>query len=191
MPRWKSARENFSLGPCRLSSFWPQPRRSVSTFRCCLIRPDDRDRAPFADEDGLGAEADLDGPDGGPDAGGVDVDQHRRGPVVGHDLDGHPGGRDLPDVLAEEGLDGLGVLVGDEAEAELRPGLAGQDRLGPGPGVAAEEAVDVAGRPGPLPFEGGVAVLADQARSRPGRPGTRPPRTAAWRTRPAPSPPAA
>ncbi len=39
MPRWKSASENFSLGPCRLSSFWPQPRSSVSTPRCCLMSP--------------------------------------------------------------------------------------------------------------------------------------------------------
>ena len=47
-----------------------------------LDQPDDRDRAPLADEDGLGAEAGLDGADRGPDAGRVDIDQDRRRPVM-------------------------------------------------------------------------------------------------------------
>ena len=60
MPRWKSARENFSFGLCVLSSFWPQPSSSVSAPRTRGECGDDRDRAPFADEDRPRAEARLD-----------------------------------------------------------------------------------------------------------------------------------
>ena len=67
-------------------------------------------------------------------------------------------------MLAELAVDGLGVLVGDEPEAQLGPGLAGEHGLGPGPGIAAEDAVDVAGRPGPLPLERRVAGLAVERR---------------------------
>ena len=85
----------------------------------------------------------------------------------------------------------LGSWSGTRRKLSLAPGLAGEDRLGARALVAAVEAVDVAGRPGPLPLERRVAGLALQRRDAEARPGTRPPRTAAWRTRPAPSPPAA
>ncbi len=75
---------------------------------------------------------------------------------------GHARRADRLDVGPELRGDRLRVLVGHEPEAQLRAGHAGQDRLGPGPLVAAVEAVDVAGRPGPLPLQGRVAGLALQ-----------------------------
>ena len=91
MPRWKSAMENFSLGPCRLSSFWPQPKSSVSTPRCCLMSPTTGIEPPSRMKTGLVPKPVFDGADGGPDPGCIDVDEDGRRPVMGHDLIGHAG----------------------------------------------------------------------------------------------------
>ena len=119
-------------------------------FQVLLEQSHDRNRPPFADEDRLAAETCLDGPDRGPEAGAIDADQHRRRTVMGDDLDGNPRWSYLADVGAEKLADGLGILVGNEPETELCPGLAGQDRLGAGARIAAEEAVDIASWASPL-----------------------------------------
>ena len=67
-------------------------------------------------------------------------------------------------MLPELPFDRLGILVGNQPETELRPRLAREHRLGPGSGITAENAVDIAGRPGPLPLERGVSLLALQGR---------------------------
>ena len=152
-----------------------------------LDEPDDRDRAPLANENGPGAEAGLDRADRGLDAGRFDIDQDGRRTVVADDLVGHARRADLRDVFPELPLDRLGVLVGNQAETELGAPLAGQHGLGAGAGVTAEDAVDVARGPGPLPLERGVAGLTLQGGNAEDRPETRPPKRPAWRTRPAPS----
>ena len=123
--------------------------------------------------------------------GRIDIDQDGRRPVMGDDLVRHAGRADPGDVFAELPLDRLGVLVGNQPEAELGAGLAGQHGLGAGAGVAAEDSVDVARRPGPLPLERGVAGLAVQARDTPRSAWNSASEKAAWRTRHAPSPRAA
>ena len=134
MPRWKSARENFSLGPWRLSSFWPQPSRRVSTPSCVLEQADDGDRAPFADEDGGLAEARLDGADRGADAGALDVDQHGRGAVVVDDLvASRPGGQTAATWARNCSATVLGSWSGTSRKLSFAPALQGRTVLGPGP----------------------------------------------------------
>ena len=57
------------------------------------------------------------------------------------------------EVRAQRLLDLGRVLIGNESEAELHAGLGGQHRLGPAALVTAPDAVDVAGRTRPAPFE--------------------------------------
>ena len=83
---------------------------------------------------GLVAKAGLDRADRRLDAGGIDIDQNGRRTVMGDDLVGHARRADPGDVLPELPLDRLGVLVGNQAEAELRARLARKHRLGAGPG---------------------------------------------------------
>ena len=97
---------------------------------------------------------------------GVSVLTRTAGAVMGQNLVGDPGRAHLRHVVAELPLDALRVLIGDQAEAELRAGLARQDGLGPGPGITAEDPVDVTRRSGPFPLERRVAGLALQARHR-------------------------
>ena len=72
-----------------------------------------------------------------------------------------PGGVQLGQPALQPGGDLGRVLVGDQAEAELGAGRAGQDGLGPFALIAAPQAVDVEGGAGPAAFQGGVARLAD------------------------------
>ena len=133
--------------------------------RCCLSRPTTGIEPPSRMKTGLGAEARLDGPDRGAEAGGVDVDQHGRRPVVRDDLDGHARRADRPRrARGRARRSVLGSWSGTRRKLSFAPALQGRTVLGPGPGVAAVEAVDVAGRPGPLPLERGVARLARQGR---------------------------
>ena len=124
-----------------------------------MISPDDRNRASLANEDWPGAEAGLDRTDRGLDAGRIDIDQDGRSAVVADDLVSHAGRADLGDVFLELPRDRLGVLVGNQAEAELGAPLAREHGLGSGAGITAEDAVDIARRPGPLPLERGIAGL--------------------------------
>ena len=133
-----------------------------------LEQADDGDRAPFADEDRRACRSPpRSARDRRVDAGAVDGDQHGGRALVIDDLVGDARRADGLDVRPELPATVLGVLVGHEAEAELRAGLAGQDRLGARPLVAAEEPVDVAGRPGPVALERRVARLAFERRARP------------------------
>src|SRR5208337_2124307 len=92
------------------------------------------------------------------------ADQHGRSTLLSDHLDGDSRWSELADVRTQELTDCLGVLVGYEPKTELRPCLAGQDSLGPGSGVAAEESVHVAGGASPLPLERGVAFLSHHGR---------------------------
>ena len=94
MPRWKSASENFSLGPWRLSSFWPQPRSRVSTPRCCLISPTTGIEPPSRMKTGLVPKPASTARTAARTPGRVDIDQDGRRPVVGDDLVGHAGRAD-------------------------------------------------------------------------------------------------
>ena len=78
MPRWKSARQNFSLGLCVLSSSRPQPNSKRIDSQQFVKGRHDRNRAPFAHEDRLAAEALLDRPRGGRHVGAVQRHDHAR-----------------------------------------------------------------------------------------------------------------
>ncbi len=133
-------------------------------FQVLLDQSHHRNRSPLADENRLAAEPCLDGPDRGPETGTIHADQHGRRTLMGDDLDGNSGWSDLPDVGAKELADGRRLLVGYQPKTELRSRLAGENRLGSGSRIAAEQAVDIAGGSSPLPLERGVAILAHQSR---------------------------
>ncbi len=86
MPRWKSARENFSLGLWQLSSSWPQPIKQRVGLEPLVEGGDDRNRAALAGEDGAAAEGVLDGAGGGLDVGAVQRHQHAGGAVQADDF---------------------------------------------------------------------------------------------------------
>lgn len=73
-------------------------------------------------------------------------------PDTGRDLCLGPG----PDHL----LDAVGVLAGDQPEADLHQGGGRNDRLASGALVAASDAVDLGGGAGPDAFQRGVSGLA-------------------------------
>ena len=152
------------VGPVQVVVVLAPAQKQGVDAQLLLDQADDRNRAPFADEDGLRAETGLDRPDGGPHARGIGVDQNGRRTVVGDDLISHALGADPRDVLAELFLDGLRVLVGNQPEAELGAGLAGEHGLGAGAGITAEDPVDVAGGPRPFPLQRREAGLAFEAR---------------------------
>ena len=131
MPRWKSARENFSLGLCVLSSSRPQPSSSVSTPSRSRKVVDDRDRAPFADEDRRRAEALLDRPRGGCDVRTVERHDDARARRGSRSAPSRcPAGSGLSRNCFSAAAIFCGILVRHQAEAELRAGSRRQHRLG-------------------------------------------------------------
>src|SRR5271157_5277140 len=71
-------------------------------FQVLLEQPHNRNGASLADEDRLGAEARLDGPDRGPEAGAVDADQHGRCTLMSDHLDGNSWWSELADMRRSE-----------------------------------------------------------------------------------------
>ena len=66
-------------------------------------------------------------------------------------------------MVAELLLDGLRILVGNQAEAELGSGLAREHGLGPGAGISSVDPVNVARRPRPFSLQRREAGFAFQA----------------------------
>ena len=77
-----------------------------------------------------------------------------------------PGGHSSRKQLSQRRGDLLRILIRHQAEAELRAGPGRQHRLGPFALIAAPEAVDVEGRPGPAAFERREAFFAARRRRR-------------------------
>src|SRR6478609_8950889 len=76
------------------------------------------------------------------------IRRHRqsRGAGMADELGRDVVGQAVADELMERGRDPDRVLIADEAEGHLGRGLAGDDGLAALPGIAAPDAVDVAGR---------------------------------------------
>ena len=121
-----------------------------------LDEPDNRNRAPLANENRPRTKAGLDGADRSLDARRFRIDDDGRRTVMTDDLISHTRRTNLRDMFVELPLDRLGVLVGHQPETELGTPLARQYGLGARTGITAEDPVDIAGGPGPLPFERGI-----------------------------------
>ena len=120
----------------------------------------DRDRSAALDQFGLLAGRAFDGASGGREV--RRRGRHRRRETLAV-IDELPTAtrRGLRATPREEALGNLlGILIGNEAEADLGFGDGGDDGLRALAGVAAVDAVDVAGGSAPLAFERGEAVLA-------------------------------
>ena len=182
---------NFSFGECRPSSFSPKPSSRTGHLRTDANVGDDGDRSPLADPHRPRAPDLLHGVESGVDDRALDLHDDGVAAVERGHLDGDPRRRDRLDVRGEQLGDLLRVLIGNEAHRHLGAAPGGEDGLRPLPHVAAEDAVDVAGRPRPGALAGGVPLLAEQRRGRRAPCGRRPRPTAAWRTPRAPSPRAA
>ena len=89
MPRWKSARRELLVGAVQVIVVLAPAQEQGVDPQVLLDQPHDGNRAPLADENRLGAEPGLDGPDRGPETGSFDIDQHGRRAVVGDHLVGH------------------------------------------------------------------------------------------------------
>ena len=153
MPRWKSARQNFSFGLCVLSSSSPQPKSSVSTPSNSRKVATTGIEPPSRMKTGARAEGPLDRPTGGGHPGAVQ--RHHDGRRAVHVDQFHFDARraERAQVPLQCGGDLVGILPRHQAKAELGPGPGGQDRLGPFALIAAPQAVDVERRPGPAALE--------------------------------------
>ena len=134
IPRWKSARENFSFGPVQVVVVLAPAEQEGIDAELVLEQADDGDRAPLADEDRRRAEPGLDGADGGADAGAVDADQHGRCAVVVDDLVGHArAGRRSATWARNCAATVFGSWSGTRRKLSFAPALQGRTVLGPGP----------------------------------------------------------
>ena len=68
MPAMEVGQRELLVGPVQVIVVLAPAQQEGIDAELLLEQPDDRDRAAFADEDRLGAEARLDGPHRGPDA---------------------------------------------------------------------------------------------------------------------------
>ena len=174
MPFLRHLSSNFSFGLWMRSSESPKPTRMESrpSFSCMMAH--DRNGAAATHHRG-GLAIDI----GEPGARGL----HER-PAAGHNnagrgahlLDAPPaiGRRPLVQKLSQP-LQNLGrVLVGNGAEAQLGGSAACDHRFRAGTGVAAPDAVQVAGWPRPQAFQHTCSLPRPRIASGRSRPRTRP-----------------
>src|SRR3954451_2361645 len=124
----------------------------------------DRDRATLADVDRRLAERRLERPRRGERRGMIHRRQARVTATEGPDARPDARRRDLLDVRAEGLEDPVGILVCDEAAADLGVRMCRDDGLTPLAHEAAPDAVDVERRPDRAPLERRVAGFADERR---------------------------
>lgn len=124
---------------------------------------DDGDGTAFTDEGGCGpAEGGAEGVLGGAAESGVRIDAVGGTAVAGVDFQADAGGAVAAEVGGDECLDSVGILAGNEAEAELGGGGGGEDGFGALALVAAGDAVEFGGGACPGAFDGGVTRLAKE-----------------------------
>ena len=160
MPLWKQLRSNFSLGECTRSSSSAKPTSSESMPSTFLKSATMGIEPPAPTATALWPHSSASTLRALLSAGIVERQLQRRRQAEIAELDLAVGRQPRAHEGAEAVAHLLRVLLADQAERDLRRGLARDDGLGALAGIAADDAVDLGGRPRGDLLEHQAALLA-------------------------------